>query len=148
MSDNPNFSDLLDRPSSDVERPKPVPQGTYHFAINGLYKLDKTTKKQTEYVEFNVNYLAAMDDVDEEALKESGGFSGKSTRLTFYITEDALWRLKKFLTNDLGIEEGDKSLRQMLDETPGQQFLGTVKHSASEDGTTTYANISTTAPVG
>lgn len=144
---NPNFGALLDKPSSDIERPKPLPQGTYQFAINGMYKLDKTTKKQTEYVEFTCNVIGAAEDVDEEALKEMGGFQGKSMRQTFYITEDALWRLKKFLTDDLGIEEGDKSLRQMLDETPGCQFLGTVKHEASQDGESVYANIGSTAPV-
>lgn len=144
---NPNFGDLLDKPSSDIEKPKPAPQGTYQFAINGLYKEGKSSKKQTPYVEFLCSYQAAMDDVDEETLTTYGGIAGKQTKLTFYITEDAVWRLKKFLNEDLGIEEGDKSLRQMLDETPNCTFLGQVKHEASDDGENVFAKIDRTAPV-
>lgn len=144
---NPNFADLLDKPSSEIEKPKPVPQGTYQFSINGLYKEGKSTQKQTPYVEFTCNYMAALDDVDEAALAEMGGVNGKTSRLTFYITEDSTYRLKKFLVEDLLLEEGDKSLRQLLDETPGCQFLGAVKHEASKDGTSVFANIATTAPV-
>lgn len=142
----PNFGALLDKPSTDIERPRPLPAGTYACVVKGLPKYDKTTKKQTEYVEFTLQPLAAGDDVDQNELKTMGGFANRVIRATYYITEDALWRLKKFL-DDLGIEEGDKSLRQRIDEAPGCQVFAQIKHEASDDGQAVYAQLAATAAV-
>ncbi len=149
------FASILDRPSTDVERPKALPVGSYVMVVQGLPRFDKSSKKQTEFVEFTCRYLQAQDDVDDEELTKvlerpdgtRKALSEMSNRLTFYLTEDAIWRLKKFLAEDLGIDEEDKTLRQMISEAPGQQFLAAIKHTASEDGTTVYANIATTAAV-
>lgn len=155
MSNSPNFGSILDKPSTDVEKPKPLPAGSYICVVKGLPKQDKSSKKGTEYVEFTLTPLQAGEDVDEEALtnwasKADGStrsLSDTSLRCTFYLTEDSIYRLKGFLVDDLEIEEEDKSLRQMIDETPGRQVLAHVKHTASEDGTTVYANVAKTAPV-
>lgn len=144
---SPNFGALLDKPSSDIERPKPLPQGTYICVVKGLPKFDKSSKKQTEYVEFILQPLQAAEDVDQDSLTEMGGIANKTIRATYYITEDALWRLKKFLTEDLQIEEGDNSLRQMIAETPGKQVAVFLKHQASDDGQSVYAQIASTAAV-
>lgn len=156
----PNFGSILDKPSSEVQRPKPLPQGSYIWLINGQPRYDKSAKKQTEFVEFNLKCLGTLQndagesDVDPDALdaaltKPSGEkvpLNEKTTRVTFYLTEDAIWRLNKFLT-DCGIDGEDKSLRQMIDETPGCQVGGYLKHTASEDGEAVFANISKTFSV-
>lgn len=145
MNASPNFGSILDKPMDTVERPKPLPTGTYTFTIEGLPKFDKSTKKQTEYVEFTCKPIAVGDDVDQEALAGMGGIEGKTFRLTFYLTEGSLWRLKEFLLDDLKIEE--ENFRAAIDSTPGQQFLGTIKHEASNDGKAVFASIGSTAPV-
>lgn len=142
----PNFGALLDKPSTEIERPKPLPQGTYTTVVKGLPKFDKSSKKQTEFVEFTLQPLAVHEDVDPDDLEAMGGFVNKTIRATYYITEDALWRLKEFLGH-LGIEEGDKSLRQMIEEAPGRQVLAFLKHEASNDGESIYATVGKTAPV-
>jgi hypothetical protein len=138
----PNFGALLDTPSSEVERPKPLPAGSYTAVVHGLPRYDKSTKKQTEFVEFTLNLLAAGDDVDEGELKEMGGFAGKTMRATYYITDTALWRLKDFLDH-LGIED-EGSLRQRIEEAPGKQVGIFIKHEPSQDGTTFFAQIGKT----
>lgn len=142
----PNFGSILDRQSSEIERPKPLPVGTYTCVVKGLPKYDKSSKKQTEFVEFTLQPLAAGDDVDADDLEAMGGFLNKTIRATYYLTEDALWRLKDFLTH-LGIEEGDMSLRQRIGEATGRQVLATIKHQASEDGEAVYAQLGKTAAV-
>lgn len=143
----PNFGSILDKASSEVERPKPLPVGTYICVVQGLPKLDKTTKKQTEYIEFTLKPLQAGEDVDHEELEAMGGIANKTLRHTCYLTEDALWRLKKFL-DDCGIDDGDDvSLRQRVDQSPGRQVAVFIKHTNSEDGETIYANVGTTAAV-
>lgn len=148
-----NFASILDRPSTEIERPKPLPQGTYSTVVNGLPRYDKSSKKQTEFVEFTLKVLAAGEDVDEDDLKAwmqkpdgtTRSLADASIRATYYLTEDAAWRLKKFL-EDLGTTDEDGSLRQRIEMAPGRQVNVFMKHRASEDGSTTFAEIGSTAP--
>ncbi|HEX9613651.1 MAG TPA: hypothetical protein VGA05_08555 [Candidatus Bathyarchaeia archaeon] len=141
-----SFQDILDRQSSEIERPKPLPTGTYECVVKGLPRFDKSSKKQTDFVEFTLQPTGTLDDVDQEALDEMGGFASRTIKATFYLTEDAAWRLKKFLV-DLGIDES-QTLRQMIDEAPGSSVLATIKHRASEDGQSIFGEIGGTAKVG
>lgn len=140
------FTSILDRPSSDIEKPKPLPQGTYRFTVQGLPKYDKSTKKQTSYVEFALKPTAAMDDVDEDDLKAMGGFANKTVKATYYETEDAIWRLKEFLDH-CGAGEENETLRVRNEQTPNCEVMGTIKHEFSQDGTAVFAKLGTTAPV-
>jgi hypothetical protein len=148
------FSDILDKPATEIDRPKPLPVGSYVWSIIGMPRFDKSKEKQTPFYEFQVKPVSALDDVDEEALKEwatkSDGtmrqLSDYTTRLTFYITEDSLYRLQEFIEH-CGIDGEDKTTRQCIDETPNCQFVGNIVHTASKDGSTVYANIGKTAPV-
>lgn len=140
----PQFKSILDRDSSTIEKPKPMPVGHYTFVVQGLPRYDKSKQKQTEFAEFTVTPIAADEDVDANALAAMGGFEGKKMRLTFYLTEDAAWRLVKFL-DDCGVEDG--ILRQRAESANGAQFKGEVAHSASQDGESVFANIVKTFPV-
>lgn len=143
----PNFGALLDTPVNEVERPKPVPVGPYLCVNKALPKMDKTTKKQTEYVEFTLTPVQPLDGVDPEALEAMGGIADKTFRATFYITEAALWRLKEFLA-DMGIDtESGASLRELIDQTPGQQVIVNIKHTMGDDGKSIYAEIGSTQKV-
>lgn len=141
------FESILDKPASEIERPKPLPQGTYVCTVKGLPRFDKSSKKQTPFVEFTLQPIEAGEDVDEDNLKAMGGFKNKTIRATYYETEDAIWRLKKFI-EDCGVEiEDGASLRQLIEECPGKQVTAYVKHQASEDGQSVFAQLASTAPV-
>lgn len=148
------FADILDKPATEIDRPKPLPVGTYTWTIQGLPRFDKSKEKQTPFYEFTCKCSGAADDVDEESLKEwatkSDGtmraLTDFTSRLTFYITEDSLYRLQEFLGH-CGIDGEGKSTRQCIDETPNCQFVGAIVHTPSKDGTAIYANIGKTAPV-
>ena len=147
LAQTADFSSILDAAPSEVERPKPLPQGTYTAVVQGLPRQDKSTKKQTPYVEFTLAILANGVDVDQDELKAMGGFSGKTMRATFYLTEGAAWRLDEFLEH-LGIElDGKKSRAEMIEEAPGKQVGVYVKHTPSQDGQSIYAEISRTLPL-
>lgn len=150
----PNLADILDTPASEIERPKPLPVGSYVAMVKGRHREDVSSKKGTPFVEFTLQLLEAMDDVDpddlQEALTKPSGdvipLREKTVRATYYVTEDAKWRLKKFLT-DLGIDADGVSLKQMLDEAPGKHCRIVIKHQTSEDGEATFANVSATARI-
>ena len=155
----PDFTSVLDSPASEAIRPRPLPQGTYVCMIRGMPRYDKSTKKGTDFAEFTLQIMEACEDVDQEVLKETlTKADGEVTalkdfrplRLTFYLTEDAKYRLPEFLDRDLGIplldEDGKKrSYREANEDAPGKMVLAHVKHTPSPDGETMYANIDRTA---
>lgn len=154
---NPDFTGILNRQSGDVERPKPLPIGQYTWKIKGLPNYDKSSKKGTPYAEFTCVPIQALDTVDpddlEEALTRKSGkkmLADMVQKLTFYLTEDALFRLKEFAINDLRVateEEAEAmTLSALIELTPNSEFIGTIKHTPSNDGKGVYANIGDTAP--
>jgi len=145
MVDAPNFASILDEAPDEVVFPKPLPVGTYTFVV-GPPRYDKSSKKQTDFVEFILQPIAAEDDVDENDLLEAGGFDGKSIRAVYYITPDAIARLDEFHTH-CGIDlEVPLSRRLRNDECMNTSVLGTIRHNTSDNGRV-YAELSKTAPV-
>src|SRR5258705_10563889 len=67
----PNFASILDQPAADVKPPPLIPVGTYHTVIQGLPEAGQSSKKQTDYFKFQHRIVAALDDVDQDALAES-----------------------------------------------------------------------------
>src|SRR5215472_12966577 len=148
MSDA-TFGSILDMPASEVERPKPLPSGTYQSVVDGPHRTGNSSQKGTEFVELSLKPMAALEDVDEEALEAAltsadgsvKPLSDKRIRATFYLTPDSMFRLKDFLVNDLGIEAGNKSIGQMLSEAPNREVLAQLKHVPTKDGTGFFAQL-------
>lgn len=146
--DQTNFASILDMPAAEIKRPAAMPVGSYVAVVQGLPRFDKSTKKGTDYAEFTLKFLQAGEDVDAEALAAIGGLADKSIKHTFYLTEKSAYRLTEFLTEDLQIEnDGSKTVRELVDESPSRQCVVVIKHVASEDGKSVYANIASTAAV-
>lgn len=140
-----NFADILSATPTTIETPKPLPVGEYIWLVTGQPKFDKSQKKGTPYVEFSCTCQQAMDSVDQAALAEAKGCQGKTRRLTFYTTDDAIYRLDEFLFKHLGFELGTMSRKEAIAQSAGRTFVGTIRHQPSDDGTRLYDNISNTA---
>lgn len=148
-----NFSDILDRAPSEVEKPKPLPAGKYSTVLVGVPRYDKSAKKQTPFVEFQLKLTAAGEDVDQDDLKNALAMpDGTSRRLTdivmkhtLYLTEGSAWRLKEFL-GDCGfdVDDGDTSMREMIEQTAGRSVDIYIKHTPSQDGKSIFAEIAST----
>lgn len=146
VSGKPDFGSILDRQGSEIERPKPLPQGSYLCVVKGLPRHDKSAKKQTPYVEYTLQPLQALDDVDAEALAEIGGLENKTIKATFYLTEASAFMLKDFLAH-CGVDVEGQTLRAAIEEAPNCQVIAHMKHEASEDGERVYSKLAKTAPV-
>lgn len=154
----PNLVDILEAESSGkVDRPKPVPVGTYLAKIVGQPERGTSEKKGTPFIRFAGEFIEAQDDVDEDDLQEWKAREDGSERtlkgtslpkngLTFYTTPDAIWRLDKFF-EDLGILEKGKSRNDIAEDAIGREFIVNINHTSSDDGEATYANVKSTAPV-
>ena len=143
----PSFAPILDRPASEIERPKPIPAGTYTALVKGLPEFGESSQKKTPYARFTFELIAAGDDIDQEALEEMGGIGGKTLRNDYYLTEDALWRIKQF-AEDCGVDPEGLTVGQMLEYANGAQVQVVVRHEPARDGSDNiFARVAKTAPV-
>ena len=169
----PSFAPILDRKPGDIERPKQLPPGSYVFVIKGVPRYDVSTQRKTPFAEFTVvpqgpatnpageNLDVVQEDLDAVLSRNNGekaAIQSKAQRLTFYLTEAALYRVEDFLRDcgfDIPTDEEKKelseedldaypTLRQMMGEVNNLRFGGFISHKPSDDGTTMYANITKT----
>lgn len=118
-----DFTSLLSKPLDDVKAPIPLPAGTYYGIIKE-YKFDESQEKKTPFIRFSIQLTGAGDDVYVEEVA-SIDWSKKQLRKDFYLTEAALFRLKKFLES-LGIDTVGKSFDSLIPETQGATVLAEV----------------------
>lgn len=149
-----DFTSILDRAPTEIEKPKPIPTGTYATVLVGVPRQDKSAKKQTPFVEFTHKITSAGEDVDPDELKEALSASDGSVRRlqditmknTFYLTEGSAWRLKQFLADcGFDVESADQSLREMIEETAGRAVNIHVIHEPSQSGDSFFAKIGSSA---
>jgi len=133
----PDFNALLDKNPLEFERPPTVPEGEYLVVIREK-KFGQSSQKKTPFVEFSYGIVSPMASVPEEAL--SGvDLSKAKLRDEFYLTEDAMFRLRDFLEM-IGCTEG--STRDAIESAIGQQIIVTVGHeTSSRDPSRVFANI-------
>lgn len=146
-----SFESILDTPAEAIERPKPLPVGTYDVIVKGLPEFGQSSQKKTPFVKFTYALVDAGEDVDEDELAalltgkdgEPVPIGERTIKDTYYTTPDAMWRLTDVLEN-MGIDPDGKTVRQMLDETPNSSLRILVSHRASEDGESIFAEVKRT----
>jgi hypothetical protein len=150
----PNFASILDESPSEVNRPKPLPAGTYICTVNGQPVYDRSAKKGTPYVQFNLRPISAEDDVDEaelvEVLFDKEGneteLASKNIKAVFYTTEDAIFRLDEFHQH-CGIDLNDEASRRTRnDQVVNASVRAVIKHRTSDDGQSIFSELARTLP--
>lgn len=142
-----NFAALLNVKADTVEKPKPLPQGTYLGTITG-HEFDESQKKKTPFVRFHIQPVSPEPDVDEELFTEFGGqakLASKKQRTDFYLTEDSMFRLTDFLKDVCKLDADGRTLAELIPETTGVQIKFNISHSINNGEV--YANIADMAAV-
>lgn len=140
----PQFSSILDDAPTEVVFPPPLPVGTY-LCVVGQPEATPKSKAGNDGIKFPLKPIAAMEDVDEEALAEVGGFDGKNLSTTFWVTPDSITFLDQFHEN-CGLDLSDKMSRKMRNqEVVNSQILASVTHRMSEDNQRAFAEVKRTA---
>jgi hypothetical protein len=128
-----NFSAILDRPANEIEKPKPLPVGTYTAVVRGMPEFFESSKKKTPGARFTLEMLAAGEDVDQDDLEAMGGFEGKTLRHDLWLNDDLLWRAKDFV-EACGLDTSEGSIGQLLEACNGAQVMIEVRHEPALDG--------------
>jgi len=145
MNDTPNFASILDEAPTEINRPKPLPVGTYVCVVQGQPVYDKSNKKGTPFVEFTLRPIHAEEDVDADDLAAMGGLENKTIKATFYLTEDAVFRLDEFHQH-CGIDLDEPASRKVRnDSVVNAQVRAVIKHEMSQDASQTFARLARTA---
>jgi hypothetical protein len=153
-TETPNFESALDTPGNLIERPKPLPQGSYITILVGQPRIGLSSKKQTEFSEFTHKIVSAQDDVDEDKLEEyltdpegeKKSLADVAVKNTYYHTKASLYRLKEFCIH-LGIDVEEGTPRQWLMETPGCEVGIHIRHEPWDNGEGVSARVDRTFPV-
>lgn len=143
-----DFEDVLNMKPSEIEKPKPRPLGTYLGGIE-KYELRTTQTKNGDrkIADFSVKLMAPVEVEDQEALSEQGDIADWYPLVhgIFYETPEGRYALKQFLGDVLAIDPGEgsseKSLSEMIAESPGRRLNVTLKHEPyqSRQGTAEIA---------
>jgi len=144
-----SFEDILNMPMEDAKPPQALPPGTYLTIVDGQPEFAKLGANQTDCVNFTLKPMHAGQDVDQKQLKEAldgQALQDKKIRHRLFITNESKHRLRKFLQDDLGISK-ELPFRQAIMESMGKQVYVKLTHQASQDGTTIYNNVQSTARV-
>lgn len=137
-----NFTDILNTKSEEIEKPKPLPVGQYLWSIPNLFEQEEIGEKKTPALIWKCKCIAPQSDVDMAALAESGNAKDRDQRITFFLSEDALHRLRDFLTK-LGISENGRTIGERAADATGRTFLASIRHRPSKDGSQIYGEIDT-----
>lgn len=153
-----NFTSVLDRPSSEIDRTAKIPPvGSYICIVQGQPRIDKSSKKQTEFSEYTLKFQSALDDVDEDALEtyltsasgEKRKLSDCTIKATYYHTEASMGRLLTFLDHLDGVtpdkaDEVEETPRQRMAEVAGKTIGIVVKHEPWQQGDGVSARVEST----
>lgn len=141
-----DFRSILNTRVNTVEKPKPLPAGTYLCVVTGHQIGESGGANKTPRCRFDLKPLAPQADVDEALFAEAGGMEAltkRKLRGDFWLTEDSLYRLIEFMSDVCGIDcSEDRSLAQALPETTNIQVLAHVIQKPSADGKEIYVEIS------
>jgi hypothetical protein len=139
----PNYNSLLDRTVGSAERPKALPIGTYTGIIAEM-GFGESAKKKTPYVRYTVRPLQAVSGVDPDMFAAAGGaerMAKMKLALDFYLTEDAMWRLREFLEESLRIDCTTRSFKEAIPYATNQRITFTMDVQVSDDGKASYNQI-------
>lgn len=134
----PNFADLLKQPADSFKKPPCLPSGTYHGMV-AKHEFGKSRDKQTPFVRFHLQLLAAGDAIDPELLTGID-IAKRSQWRDYYITPDSLWRLTTFLKS-IGISTEGRSLNETIPEAQGQRVLVHLTQKPNAAGTDFYNEV-------
>jgi hypothetical protein len=137
-----NFNDLLSQPAHDIQEPKAVPPGHY-TAIIIRQEFGKSTRKQTDYCRYIIKPISAQPDVDAKALMDSPLTEETTLRLDYFITANAVYRLRDFLINVIGLPDS-KPLNELIPQAVNSTVMIEVSHQLNDKGKA-FANISDVA---
>lgn len=126
-----DMNDLLTMPVDAAEKPKPRPAGTYQGQI-GQTKFDTSSQKKTPYLRLSIASIQPGQDVDSQALQDAGGAEKWNPYIDYYLTTDAIYRLRE-LMESCKLKITGRPFKEVIPELKGQHVLFTAAKEMIQD---------------
>jgi hypothetical protein len=140
-----NFKDLLSVPVTSAEKPKPRPAGQY-FGMISAFKFDESKNQKTPLCRLTFKNIQPGQGISNDAnlmerLRASGGTDKWSPFKDYYLTPDALYRMRGLLESCKIRVEG-RSFAESIPELMNQPIVFEVTEESYEDkeGATSITN--------
>ena len=154
-----DFTQALNVKVEEIERPPLPPVGHYIFKVSKPAVFGDVGNGRFDTVDFPLQAVEAMDDVDPDQLSAVGGPTMINLRNRFMFNkgeseEDkananrTLFNLRNFLENHLGMDIEGMTLKEAIDQAVGQQCMANVQYRPDKDNPEiVYAELGRTAPI-
>ena len=152
-----NFLDALNVRVGDIEKPLPLPNGTYVYVVTKAPK--ESTRGDFNILDFPVvpkEPFADADDVDADELAAFGDLKSGVNRVSFLFPTDpdaendfkkAMNNLKRFLLDTLRVDgDDDSTIKELMAKCVGAEFIGQSVQKYNADKDDTFVNITNMMP--
>lgn len=130
MTNTTNFTSILaGMTMGEMEKPKPLPVGSYAGLITGLEYVEVKKRDNSgtaNKVVVKGKIVAPLSDVDAAAIEAFGGMPklvDKPFKIDFFLTPESAWRLQEFVLEhvelDLRGQTFDQGLPQIVNNQVG-----------------------------
>lgn len=155
----PDFSSLLSKPTDEIKKPKPLPEGSYSGIIQKFEFREADTPKdpvnpKKPVLTLHIALSEALDDVDQadlaEALQGEALSAKPAQRYDLWLTPDAQYRVVE-LCQSCGIATEGSTLGAVIPELQGKSVTcaGTKTQSKKAGQEETfYFNLSSVVGTG
>ena len=135
----PDFRELLSTKVDEIERPKPLPVGTYTWLVEKQEFTKANNADKTDLCRFIMKALAADEDVSDEELAAHGeNWNRRTHRADFWIDADSLYRLVDFCEK-CGVDVSGRTLDELIPECVQTQVKGyLIQVPSTKDPDTIY----------
>ena len=133
MSESTSFQDILKSKAADIQSAPVAPEGHYVLKVGGYQMGTAKSENKTPFANYDMGVTRPCQDVD---MPESGiDFTKKKFFKKFYITEDAVFRMKKFLMAcGVECEDTEDSLKECMDLAKGAEVIAAVTIETGKNG--------------
>jgi hypothetical protein len=133
------FADIANKKANEVEKPPLPPIGKYVMMVTNdpTVVARNSDKGEFEIVDFKLQGVQALDDVDLDELAKFGGAKGVMVQHSFVFNTDpeeeanfqrTEYNLTRFLVDTLKAGDDSMSLGQLMGNAKGKQLEVEVGH--------------------
>lgn len=133
-----DIRNLLSVSADEIKKPPVWPRGTYHGFIE-KYEGGESREKKTPYLRVFLKAQSADATIPADQL-EGVDFSKRQFRKDFYLTTDAMWRLKEML-DKIGVATEGRQLAEAVPEIVMKPVMFEITQRASDDGKELYNDV-------
>jgi len=126
-----DFRSILSNKVGAIEKPKPLPMGTY-AAVFDSWEAQEIGQKKTPGIKVTFKLTAPGDDVDMDELEQVGGLPAvmkRKVNTTYWLTDDAMYRLREFMEDVCKAEDTEeRSIAAVMADCLQASVLVVIKH--------------------